>query len=124
MTDTAVNPAAIKVAVATKGHGQVDLHFGHADDFHVYEVDNSGIRYIEKRLVEHYCQGGFGDEDKREVIIRALADCTGLLVAKVGDGPKKRLQDAGIETTDEFAYGATEESIKAWHAGWIKRSAA
>lgn len=117
MTDTSVHPATLKVAVATKGHGQVDLHFGHADDFHVYEVDKNGIRFVEKRVVEHYCQGGFGDEDKREVIIRALADCTGLLVAKVGDGPKKRLQDAGIEASDAFAYGATEESIQAWYAG-------
>lgn len=124
MSENAANSAAIKVAVATKGHGQVDLHFGHADDIHVYEVDAGGVRYIEKRLVEHYCQGGFGDEDKREVIIRALADCAGLLVAKVGDGPKKRLKDAGIESTDEYAYGATEESIQAWYAGWVKRQSA
>lgn len=116
MTDTPAQSAAIKIAVATKGHGQIDLHFGHADDFHVYEVDKEGIRFVEKRTVEHYCQGGFGDEDKREVIIRALSDCTGLLVAKVGDGPKKRLQDAGIEASDEFAYGATEESLRAWYA--------
>ncbi len=46
---------------------------------------------------------------------RALADCTGLLVAKIGDGPKKRLQDAGIEAVDDYAYGATEDSIKTWY---------
>jgi nitrogen fixation protein NifB len=115
MTDTHANPATIKVAVATKGLGQVDLHFGHADDFHIYEAGPGGIHYIEKRLVAHYCQGGFGDEDKREVIIRALADCAGLLVAKVGDGPKKRLLDAGIEAVDDYAYGATEDSIKTWY---------
>jgi predicted Fe-Mo cluster-binding NifX family protein len=115
MTDIHAKPATIKVAVATKGLGQVDLHFGHADDFHIYEAGPGGIRYIEKRLVEHYCQGGFGDEDKREVIVRALADCTGLLVAKIGDGPKKRLQEAGIEAVDDYAYGATEDSVKAWY---------
>jgi predicted Fe-Mo cluster-binding NifX family protein len=115
MTDIHAKPAAVKIAVATKGLGQVDLHFGHADDFHIYEAGPGGIRYIEKRLVEHYCQGGFGDEDKREVIVRALADCTGLLVAKIGDGPKKRLQEAGIEAVDDYAYGATEDAVKAWY---------
>lgn len=124
MTDTDTStPGApsIKVAVATRGHGQVDLHFGHADDFHIYEAGPGGIRYIEKRLVAHYCQGGFGDEDKREVIVRALADCTGLLVAKVGDGPRKRLAAAGIETSDAFAHGATEDALQAWYAEWQAR---
>jgi len=117
-----VKPATLKVAVATKGQGQVDLHFGHADDFDVFEVGPEGVRFVEKRVVEHYCQGGFGDEDKREVIVRALADCAGLLVAKVGDGPRARLAAAGIEALDDYAYGATEASIQAWYEGRRQRA--
>jgi nitrogen fixation protein NifB len=107
----------VRIAVATKGHGQIDLHFGHADAFEVYDIDPDGrISHIGQRQVEHYCQGGFGDEDKREVIIRALADCQGLLVAKIGDGPKNRLAAAGIEASDDFAYGATDEGLRGWFA--------
>lgn len=107
----------VRIAVATKGHGQIDLHFGHADAFEVYDIDASGtLSHIGQRVVEHYCQGGFGDEDKREVIIRALADCQGLLVARIGDGPRSRLAAAGIEASDAFAYGATEDGLKAWYA--------
>ena len=106
----------IIVAVATKGEGQINLHFGHADDFAIYAVGSNGIRYMETRQVEQYCQGGFGDEDKREVILRAIADCTALFVARVGDGPKAKLTGAGIEPVDDYPFGSIEVSIGEWYA--------
>jgi len=105
----------ILVAVATKGGVQVDLHFGHADAFVVYAVSSEEIHRVEARQVEHYCQGGYGDEDKREVILRALADCTALFAARIGDGPKAKLQSAGIEPVDEYPFEAIEASIRDWY---------
>lgn len=106
----------IFVAVATKGEGQIDLHFGHAEEFAIYAVAPKGIRYLETRQVEHYCQGGYGDEDKREVILRAIADCTALFVARVGDGPRTKLSGAGIEPVDDYPFGSIEASIGEWYA--------
>lgn len=103
------------VAVATTGTGQIDQHFGHADEFAVYAAGPDGVRFIANRTVEHYCQGGEGDEDKREVILRALADCSALFVARVGDGPRAKLTVAGIEPVDDYPFGAIEESITAWY---------
>jgi len=108
------HPSPHLVAVATKDQRQIDLHFGHADRFHVYRLDSSGPVFVELRDVEHYCQGGYGDEDKREAILRALADCSALFVAKAGDGPKARLRAAGIEPVDDYAYGAVLESLIEW----------
>ena len=107
----------LRVAVATKNQSQIDLHFGHADEFSIYLIDQGQPVFSEKRLVEHYCQGGHGDEDKREVILRALADCRALFAARIGDGPKSRLADAGIEPVDDYPYGAIEESIRSWLDG-------
>lgn len=104
----------ILVAVATKNGQQIDLHFGHADAFAIYKVSDSAIGFVENRSVEHYCQGGFGDEDKREAILRALADCRAVFLARVGDGPAKRLRDAGIEPVTDYPYGAPEASITSW----------
>ena len=104
------------IAVATKTGQQIDMHFGHADDFAIYAVRNGTVAFLEKREVEHYCQGGHGDEDKREVILRALADCRALFVARIGGGPADRLREAGIEPVDDYPYGAPEESIVAWLA--------
>lgn len=111
-----MNPPArpLRIAVATKDQRQIDLHFGHADDFAIYAVDGGKPTFLERRIVEHYCQGGYGDEDKREVILRALSDCSALFAARIGDGPKKRLADAGIEAVDRYPYGAVEESLSAW----------
>ena len=107
---------AIRVAVATKDRSKIDEHFGQADAFCVYDIDREGVRFLETRVVEHYCQGGFGDEDKRDVILRALADCRALFVARVGDGPRKKLLGAGIEPVDEYVQQAVDASLLAWYA--------
>ena len=113
-SEAPTNHDDILVAVATKGDGAISQHFGHADDFKVYAVDPAGVRFIGVRTVEHYCQGGGGDEDKRDVILRALADCSALFVARVGDGPRAKLTAAGIEPVDTYPFGAIEESIGDW----------
>ncbi|MFZ2972754.1 MAG: NifB/NifX family molybdenum-iron cluster-binding protein [Ferribacterium limneticum] len=115
MTTAPLSPDCL-IAVATKTGQQIDMHFGHADDFAIYAVRNGTVAFLEKREVEHYCQGGHGDEDKREVILRALADCRALFVARIGGGPGTRLREAGIEPVDDYPYGAPEASIVAWLA--------
>lgn len=45
----------LRVAVATKNQSQIDLHFGHADEFSIYLIDQGQPVFCEKRLVEHYC---------------------------------------------------------------------
>jgi len=106
----------VLVGVASKGDNQINEHFGHADAFHIYEVSTNGVNFVETRLVEHYCQGGYGDEDKREAILRALADCKACFVARVGDGPRAKLAGAGIEAVSDYPYGAIEESVLTWFA--------
>ncbi len=113
-TDSTPAQAAL-VAVASKDNRQIDEHFGHAEEFKIYSVTADGATYLETRLVEHYCQGGYGDEDKREVILRALADCRALFCARVGEGPKNRLREAGIEPVDAYPYGLIEPSLLAWY---------
>jgi nitrogen fixation protein NifB len=105
----------VLVAVASADQRRIDLHFGHADAFLIHAVGPDGARFIELREVEHYCQGGYGDEDKREVIPRALADCRALFVARVGDGPRAKLLAAGIEPVDEYPYGAVAASLVDWY---------
>jgi nitrogen fixation protein NifB len=105
----------LRVAVASKGEGQIDIHFGHADRFDVYDLEPGGPRFLEHREVEHYCQGGYGDEDKREVILRALADCAACFIARVGEGPREKLAGAGIQAVDAYPYGAVEASLMDWY---------
>jgi nitrogen fixation protein NifB len=113
-SNTPLNHDEVLLAVATKGDGAISQHFGHADAFSVYAAGPAGVRLIGVRTVEHYCQGGSGDEDKRDVILRALADCTALFVARVGDGPRAKLEAAGIEPVDSYPFEPIEASLGAW----------
>ena len=49
------------LAVATKGGGIVNQHFGHAKEFQIYEVDGRKVEFIAHRKVDHFCQGGYGE---------------------------------------------------------------
>lgn len=96
------NSPKILVAVATKGGGLVNQHFGHAKEFQVYEVDGSEVRFIGHRKIDHYCQGGYGETATLENIIEAIADCKAVLVAKIGDCPQEKLHTAGIQTVETY----------------------
>lgn len=106
----------VLVAVATKNGVQIDQHFGHADAFNIYRISGQQVIPVEVRQVEHYCQGGYGDEDKRDVILRALADCAAVFVARVGDGPARQLLQAGIQPVDDYPHAGLEAALLDWHA--------
>ncbi len=90
------------LAVATKGGGIVNQHFGHAKEFQIYEVDGKRVEFIGHRKVDHFCQGGFGEEATLENIIKAISDCEAVLVSKIGDCPKEELHKAGIKTVEAY----------------------
>ncbi|WP_026191646.1 MULTISPECIES: nitrogenase cofactor biosynthesis protein NifB [Methylosinus] len=100
----------ILIAVATKGSGRVNEHFGHAKEFQIYELSTHGAKFVGHRRVDLYCQGGYGEEDSLDTIIRAINDCTAVFVAKIGGCPKNDLVKAGIDPVDEFAFEFIEQS--------------
>lgn len=92
----------ILVAVATKGGGIVNQHFGHAKEFQIFEVDANEAKFVGHRKIDHYCQGGYGEEASLEGIIKAIADCKAVLVSKVGECPKQELKDAGLQVVEAY----------------------
>ncbi|MFB6274764.1 MAG: nitrogenase cofactor biosynthesis protein NifB [Halothece sp.] len=92
----------ILVAVATKGGGVVNQHFGHAKEFQIFEVDGVETQFLGHRKVDHYCQGGYGEEATLNNIVSTIQDCKAVLVSKIGDYPQQLLQKAGIETVQGY----------------------
>lgn len=92
----------ILVAVATKGGGLVNQHFGHAKEFMIYEVDANEARFVSHRKVDHYCQGGYGEDAMMEGILATIADCKAVLASKIGPCPQKKLEKAGIQVVEAF----------------------
>ncbi|MFB9267587.1 nitrogenase cofactor biosynthesis protein NifB [Bradyrhizobium erythrophlei] len=109
------------VAVATKGSGLINEHFGHAKEFQVYELSTSGAKFVGHRRVDVYCQDGYGEEDRLATIIRAISDCHAVFVAKIGGCPKSNLIKAGIEPVDQYAHEFIEKAAIAWFRSYLDK---
>lgn len=112
-----VNTPKILIAVATKGGGLVNQHFGHAKEFQVYEVDGREVRYVAHRRVDQFCQGGYGEKATMENIIQAIADCKAVLVSKVGESPREKLANAGIQAVE--AYDLIDKVALEYYQEWL-----
>jgi nitrogen fixation protein NifB len=112
---------SLLIAVATKGQGKVNEHFGHASEFQIYEVDAKGSKFVGHRRVDLYCQGGYGEEDSLETVIRAINDCHAVFVAKIGGCPKDDLKKAGIDPVDQYAHQHIEQSVIAYFMDYVGR---
>jgi nitrogen fixation protein NifB len=113
----------VLVAVATKGQGKVNEHFGHASEFQIYEVSASGAQFVGHRRVDHYCQGGWGEEEQLPSIIDAINDCHAVLVSKIGRCPREELAAAGIEPVEQYAHEFIEKAALSWFADYRSRVA-
>jgi len=96
------NSPKILVAVATKGGGIVNQHFGHAKEFQIFEVDANEAKFVGHRKIDQYCQGGYGEDATLEHVIKAIADCKAVLVSKVGECPKAELRESGLQVVEAY----------------------
>lgn len=107
------------MAVATKGAGMVNRHFGYAREFLVYEASEAGVRLVGHRKTDKYCGGSdtCGDSESRiERIVGALAGCEVVLCAHIGIDPWARLEAAGIRPDTAHALEPIEDAVVAvWH---------
>ncbi len=111
------------IAVATKGSGKVNEHFGHASEFQIYELSTEGAKFVGHRRVDLYCQGGYGEEDALQTVIRAINDCHAVFVAKIGGCPKNDLKAAGIDPVDQYANQFIEQSAIAYFKEYLDKVA-
>ncbi|GAB6040585.1 nitrogenase cofactor biosynthesis protein NifB [Endothiovibrio diazotrophicus] len=107
----ATRPALI--AVATKGFGVVNEHFGYAKEFLVYEASPEGVRFIGPRQATNYCTGSdeCGAESRLDQIIRSLDGCEAVLCSRVGLEPWTGLEAAGIQPMVEFAMEEIDAAV-------------
>ena len=116
-----VAPAApvtrsVLMAVATKGGGVINQHFGHAREFIVYEASATGVRMVGLRRADQYCVGESECDEAEDTLartIRALQGCEILLCARIGIAPWGKLEAAGITPNGEHAMEAIEDAVAA-----------
>jgi predicted Fe-Mo cluster-binding NifX family protein len=84
---------ALRVAAASSDGKTIDLHFGEADSFYIYDFDGSGFSFVEKRGMERYFGHNIQEFDKVSLL---LCDCGAVLVAKIGPRAAQYLLSRGL----------------------------
>jgi nitrogen fixation protein NifB len=109
----------VLMAVAARG-AVINIHFGHAKEFMVYEATANGARFVGHRKADAYCSGdescgddGMDNESVLDRTIRALEDCEVVLCSKIGFEPWGALEAAGIKPNGEHAMEPIEEAVMA-----------
>jgi nitrogen fixation protein NifB len=92
-----------RVAVTSKKGKLVDLHFGHATEFFIYDITETGNHFIETRAANKYCNGiSECDEEqsKLDAIIDVISDCDAVLTMRIGSHAETRLKARGIQSIE------------------------
>ncbi len=106
----------VLMAVATSGQNMINMHFGHAKEFLIYEASPSGVRFISHRKTELYCSGDDSCGDAETALqrnIRTLEGCEVVLCSKIGYEPWEQLEQAGIQPNGEHAMEDIEQAVMA-----------
>jgi nitrogen fixation protein NifB len=104
----------VLMAVASKGGGIINEHFGHASEFLIYEASTQGVRFIGRRKTSAYCAGADScGESPLQQTLKALAGCAVVLCSKIGFEPWAPLEAAGIMPNGEHAMEEIESAILA-----------
>ncbi len=93
----------LHVAVASSDGISVNEHFGRADMFYIYEVNDDGsFRLAEERTITPASPGEAGAGHGADATIEQLGDVHAVLVAQIGPGAQSSLNRKGVRS---FALG-------------------
>ena len=96
--------ASMRIAVASSDGKVINSHFGHAGQFLVFDLDETGFRWIETRTNEPACHAGEHSDCGLAASVNRIADCELLLVARAGPGAIRLLASAGVRTLEVADY--------------------
>ncbi|KAA0891830.1 NifB/NifX family molybdenum-iron cluster-binding protein [Oryzomonas rubra] len=87
------------IAVASKDGKEINQHFGHAERFLIYDVEQDEAKLVDEKRVERYCS--FDPENPlRGHALRGIADalqgCRAVVTAQMGEHPQGELEKLGI----------------------------
>ncbi|MDR0663886.1 MAG: nitrogenase cofactor biosynthesis protein NifB [Spirochaetaceae bacterium] len=100
-------------AVASKAGVLVDQHFGHAEEFFIYDFHDGEVRFRERRKVPKFCRGACGHlehENKLLSLTGTIADCAGVIALRIGEVPRALLEEKGIRVF--MTYDRIEDAVR------------
>ena len=107
---------SVLMAVATSGQGLINQHFGHAQEFQIYQASPQGVKFMGHRKTDQYCSGDTTCGEAESALaqtIRSLEGCEVVLCSKIGYEPWGLLEEAGIAPNGEHAMEGIEAAVMA-----------
>ncbi len=90
----------MKVAITTTDGVSVNEHFGKANQFYIYSIENNKVNFVEKRIVQAYCTPGNTDHDfnwdRFMAVYEEIKDCKVLYTKQIGDTPLDKFKNCGM----------------------------
>lgn len=103
-----------RIAIASSDGETVNRHYGRADKFFIYLVDDEeGYSLIEERKVEPVCHDGSHMIPDMEKSAVKFMDCKYVIAAKIGAGANQHLVAKGI-TCMELPGSIDDAVTKVW----------
>lgn len=114
----------VRIAVATSNGQLIDTHFGHAKQFHIYELTHEKVNLLEVRSLDQYCSGKdeCDEEHNLNAHIECLADCQQVLCSRIGIGPWETLEQKNIQPVVDYAMLGVQDSLNIIHLN-LKKTA-
>jgi predicted Fe-Mo cluster-binding NifX family protein len=95
---------AWRIAITSADDVFINQHFGHARWFIIRDLESDGTsRSLGRRDIQQVCGKGDHGESAWPDVMEALKDCAAVITAKIGPGPRKRLELAGIPVYEQPA---------------------
>ena len=111
-----VAEAGVLVAIASKSGVLIDQHFGYAESFSIYRIDEYGIHVEPTREVAKFCSGieacdDDEQDDKMTGLLKSLEGCHHVLCSRIGMGPWQALSQQGISPSTDYAMVEIKDAL-------------
>ena len=85
-----------RVAVASTDGKVINQHFGHAEQFHIFDVSDENFEFLESRDINACCQGHTHDISNFDRVTELLSDCQAIFVSQIGAGAAAYMIKKGV----------------------------
>lgn len=84
---------AQRIAIASTDGQNINLHFGQAHQYYIYDLEEQAYRFVEVRKVSRILTHGSNEFDR---VIALLQDCKAIFVGQIGFGAARYLAAKNI----------------------------
>ena len=120
MADKASISSIYKVAIASTEGETVNQHYGKAEKFYIYSIDDQvGYDLEEERHVQPVCMDGAHEISRMEKSVLNFTDCRYIVVSRLGAAASATLAAAGI-TAMELPGSIDDAILRVWKYNQIQ----